>query len=382
MKPKKVILAFDSFKGCLTSREAGEAAAEGVREYNRECEFEIVALGDGGEGTADVIKHALGGESVYVEVSDPLGRDMTAEYTVCGDRAIIEVASASGLTLLRPDERNPWITTSFGTGMLISDALDKGIRKFVISLGGSATNDAGIGLLQALGFRFIDKKGNEIGRGGGEIEKISKIDLSEAREELKECEFTGLCDVSNPLTGKNGASLIFGAQKGAGQKIREKLDRNLNKLADIVSLESGKDFSDFPGAGAAGGIGFAILSFLNGCLESGIDAVLDIINFDCKLKNADLVFTGEGRIDDQTGMGKAPGGVLKHALRYGIPVVALGGSVEEQSVAGLLERGFMQVVSINNGSQTLDKSMQPDVAKNNIRKTVNKILKESSGIAY
>lgn len=383
-KRGKVVIASDSFKGSLTSLEVGEAAARGVQKARQEAACEVVAVADGGEGTVEAIVSALKGRLINVKVSDPLGRSILATYGLCGETAVIEVAAASGLPLLEATERNPWLTSSRGTGEVIRDALLRGCRRFMVGLGGSATNDAGLGMLQALGYRFLDADGKEVGEGGGETGRVVTIDDSQAMQELKEAKFTVACDVTNPLTGAQGASRVFGPQKGADAEMVEKLDKNLASFAAVTEKflhssglykQEKMDFANRPGAGAAGGLGFAFLAFLGAEMKPGIEMVLDAVGFAERLEGASLVITGEGRLDRQTCMGKTPYGVLKYAQRAGMPTIAIGGAVEEEAVEGLLAAGFEAVFPIVAGPCSLERALQPEVAKSNVERTAEMIIR-------
>ncbi len=377
-----LVFAFDSFKGSLSSLQAGEAAAKAAKEVMPESINKIVPVADGGEGTVEAIVSALNGDIITARATAPLGNKIEASYGVCGDTAVIEMAAASGLTLVAEENRNPWLTTSFGTGELIHDAIKRGCRKFLIGIGGSATNDGGTGMLRALGYRFLDKEGNEISGTGGETGKIAETDFTGILPELKDCSFTVACDVSNPLTGKNGASHVFAPQKGATPEMVEKLDAGLSSFARIIAGTTGKDLSAYPGAGAAGGLGFAFISFLNARLAPGIEMVLDAVKFDSILEKASkeksVVFTGEGRLDRQTCMGKAPYGILKRALKYGIPVIALGGSIEPGAEASLLNAGFTKVRSITPEGMPLSEAMKPEIAAKNIKTMIRQLLTNSN----
>lgn len=363
-------MALDSFKGSLTSREAGEAVAAGLRDACPDVEVYVVPVADGGEGTAETIVEALGGEWVRVEVSDPLGRPVNARYGLCGGTAVIEVAAASGLPLVPKELRNPLLTTSRGTGELIADALARGCRKFLVGLGGSAINDAGVGMLRALGFEFLDAQGLPVGEGGGELERIEKVDVSNAHPALSESEFMVACDVTNPLCGPDGASHVFGPQKGATPEMAERLDKALGHFARL----SGDDLAPRPGAGAAGGIGYAFLAYLRGRLLPGVEMVLDAVGMDRLMEGADLAITGEGRLDRQTCMGKAPAGVLSRARSHGVPTVALGGGVDPEAVDALQRAGFAAVLPIVPEPQSLDEAMRPATAKANLRRTARQLL--------
>ncbi len=372
---RKIVVASDSFKGSLTSRQVGEAIAEGIHKVSSGILCDIQAVADGGEGTVDALTSALGGELVKVSVTGPLGNPVEACYGMCGDTAVIEMSAAGGITLIEKEKRNPWLTTSFGTGELIRDAFGKGCRKFLIGIGGSATNDAGVGMLQALGFRFKDREGDEVGYGGGETGRIASIDFSEVIPGLMDAEFIVACDVSNPLTGPEGASRIFGPQKGADADMVERLDASLRSFAGVVSGYVGADRSMYPGAGAAGGLGFAFLSFLGARLERGVEMVLEAVDFDSKLAGADLVITGEGSLDRQTCMGKTPFGVLLHARKYGIPVIAIGGRVEPEAVDVLREAGFAEVCAVMPEGMELREAMRYDVAVGNIERAVIRLMR-------
>ncbi|MDE7413509.1 MAG: glycerate kinase [Muribaculaceae bacterium] len=376
--PTKIIIASDSFKGSLSGREVGEAAARGIQAADSEKDVEIIPVADGGEGTVEAIVSGLGGEIVSATVCGPLGDPVIAQYGLCGDTAVIEMASASSLTLIPKEKRNPWITSSYGTGQLIYDALKRGYRNFLIGIGGSATNDAGTGMLSALGFRFLDCEGETVGRGGGETGRISSIDFSNVMPELKEARFTIACDVCNPLTGPEGSSMVFGPQKGANKDMVAGLDENLSSFARICAQIFHKDYSSVPGAGAAGGLGFAFLSFLGGKLQPGIDMVLDAVGFDNRIDGASLIITGEGKIDRQTCMGKAPYGVLQRGKAKGIPVVAIGGSVEKYVETALMDAGFRAVYPITTHSIPLEEAMRPEVATSNIERTVRRIIEKTA----
>lgn len=376
----KIIIASDSFKGSLSSLEVGEAAKKGILNVVPDADVTILPLADGGEGTAELLSRSLGGRKIEIKVSDPIGRPISASYFIADDIAIIEMAAASGLPLLSPEERNPTVTTSYGTGQLILDALRRGIRRFYIGLGGSATNDAGVGMLKALGFRFLDSGGLPVGLGGLETGRIRSIDSYHALPELKEATFTIACDVTNPLTGTNGASQIYGPQKGATDEMVELLDSALSSFGEIIRKRTGIDYSSVPGAGAAGGMGFAFLSFLNSTLRPGVEIVLDVLDFDKRIEGADLVITGEGRLDRQTCMGKAPSGVLKRCMARKIPVVAIGGAIDRDAIPDLMNAGFKAAIPIVSTPIPLEEAMRPEVAKRNIEKTIETL--ENKGACF
>lgn len=370
---KTLLLAFDSFKGSLTSREVADAFEEGVRTVLPDCIVKKVYLADGGEGTVEALVTTLDGEWVEAEVPDPLMRPIRARYGVVDDgrTAIIEMASASGLTLLAEDERNPLKTSTYGTGQLMADALARGCRNLLVGIGGSATNDAGTGMLAALGFRFLDAGGNALHGCGDSLERIAFIDSSHILPELKYADIRVACDVTNPFCGLNGAAHVFAPQKGADPAMVERLDRGMSHFAEVIRQYNKVDVNSVPGAGAAGGLGGAFSALLDARLCRGVEMVLDTLRFDELLKGCDLVVTGEGRIDHQTLMGKAPMGVLKSAARQGIPTIAIGGSVGW--CKELEECGFASILSINEENQPLHIAMRPEVARENVMRTARKI---------
>lgn len=371
----KVVVAVDSFKGSVSSIEAGEAVRDGILLVKPDAQVKVITLADGGEGTVDALVRGMQGGYEEVLVTAPLGEKVNCRYGIIdnGDTAVIEMAGASGLTLVKREELNPLKATSYGTGEVIKDAMAKGCTKFIVGIGGSATNDGGVGMLQALGFSFINANGTEIGAGGGELSSIVNIDCKNALPQLKDCTFKIACDVNNPLCGKFGASAIYGPQKGATPPIIEILDAGLSHLADIVNKTFGSDQRNFPGAGAAGGMGFGFISFLNSTLESGIEIVLDEIDFDSIVEGADLVVTGEGSIDAQTAMGKAPVGVARRGKKYGARVLAIAGCVTEDAVQCNGE-GIDGIFCIANRALSLNESMDNAIARKNITALVRQII--------
>lgn len=371
----KIVVASDSFKGSLSSLEVADAAAKAINECIPGCCVEKVEVADGGEGTMEALHRTLGGVKVAVEVCDPLGRAITASYVKLADgvTAVLEMAVASGLPLLAPQERNPMKTSTYGTGQLIADALRKGCRKFLIGIGGSATNDAGMGMLEALGVRFLDAEGNLLHGSGESLEKVEDIDLSGVCAGLAESEFIIACDVDAPLYGPEGAACVFAPQKGADAEMVAMLNDGLEHFSSVVKRVTGKDVSDIPGAGAAGGLGGGFVAFLPARLERGIEMVLDAISFDERIRGASLIITGEGRVDFQTLTGKTPYGILKRARRQGIPVVAIGGSVVlgEKETS---EAGFAGVYAVTPSDMPLEEAMKPETAVRNIYDTVKNIL--------
>ena len=362
----KIILAFDSFKGSVSSTEISHAIGEAIRSEMPACELQTVPVADGGEGTTEAICSALAVNWITRQVHNPLMEPVEASYAITqdGETAIIEMASASGLPLIAPERRNPLYTTTYGTGELIADALNRGCRQFILGLGGSATNDAGIGMMNALGVRFLDKKGNELSPIGINLPLIEQIDETTIHSALSASTFTIACDVKNTLYGKEGAAYIFAPQKGAHADDVVLLDKGLRHYAKKVLEIKGIDIASIPGSGAAGGMGGGILPYLNASLKSGIDTILDILQFDHMLDDAQLVFTGEGKIDAQTGMGKALNGILQKARAKNVPVIALAGSVENAKILNKL--GFTAVFSIQQGPISLHKAMQKDTALKNI----------------
>ncbi|MCI6736875.1 MAG: glycerate kinase [Intestinibacter sp.] len=368
----KVVIAIDSLKGSLSSVDAGNAIKEGVLEVCPDAEVVVKPLADGGEGTIEALVQGMKGIEYKIEVHGPLGKKVTASYGIIeeGEKtAIIEMAQAAGITLVSKQERNPLYTTTYGVGEIIKDAIHRGCRKFIVGIGGSATNDAGVGMMQALGYKFYDVDGNLLGLGGQILDKIHRIDQTEALKELSECSFKVACDVDNLLYGKNGASYIYGPQKGATEEIVKILDNGLINLSKVVN----NTYENTPGAGAAGGLGYGFMTFLGGKLESGIDIILKEINLEEDIKDADVVVTGEGRLDAQTIMGKAPIGVAKLAKKYSKKVIALGGSLTNDAYK-VNEHGIDAVFSIVNEPMTLEKAMESEVAKFNLKMTAKQIF--------
>ena len=320
----KVVVAIDSFKGSLTSIEAGMAAKEGILIAHPDANVVVKPLADGGEGTTDALIAGLGGERIDLTVTGPLGTPVNAHYGYLAEKntAILEMAAAAGIILVRESEKNPLTATTYGVGEMIADAMERGIRNFIIGIGGSATNDGGIGMLKALGYQFSDENGQDVGEGGQALERVSSIIIEKANPILKECNFHIACDVTNPLCGKNGATYIYGPQKGVTLEIAEELDQAMNHYASITSKFLHNDYASAEGAGAAGGLGFAFLSYLNATLTPGIDLILNAVELEKELEDTDITVTGEGRLDHQTAMGKAPVGVARLAKKYGSKVVA------------------------------------------------------------
>jgi glycerate 2-kinase len=354
----KIVIAPDSFKGSLSALEAAKAIEKGVKKARPDAETVLVPVADGGEGTLDSLVSATDGRKVQVNVKGPLLKTVQAEYGVLGDEktCVIEMASASGLCLIEPSQLNPFITTTYGTGELIKKALDNGFRKFILAIGGSATNDGGAGMLQALGVKLLDADGQSIRFGGGALRELAQIDASEFDMRVAESEFLIASDVQNPLVGRHGASYVFGPQKGATLEMVEQLDQNLEHYAGLVEKLTGIRLHEMPGAGAAGGIGGAFQAFFPSEMSRGIDVVVEYTGLKEKLIGAECVFTGEGQIDFQTASGKTPMGVAQEAKKHGIPVFALAGSIG-QGIDILYEHGITSVHSIVNGPMALEEAM-------------------------
>lgn len=354
----KIVIAPDSFKECLTAAQVAKSIENGMRQIFPDAEYVQVPVADGGEGTLQSLVDATQGRFIEVTVTGPLGEPVNACFGLLGngDTAMIEMAQASGIELVRPEIRNPLIATTFGTGELIKAALDLGVRHFIVGIGGSATNDGGAGMLQALGIKLLDDNNQELEHGGAALAKLSHIDLATMDERLKQCTFIAASDVNNPLTGVNGASATFGPQKGATPEMVALLDNALRHYAAIVKRDLGKEIDAVAGAGAAGGMGAALLGFLNAKLKPGIEIVMEAVELAEKVKRADLVITGEGRIDGQTAQGKTPVGVARIAKKEDIPVIALAGSVGP-GVEAVYEKGIDALFPVVHGAVSLDEAL-------------------------
>ena len=369
----KVVVASDSFKGCLSSMQVAEGVEAGIHMCCPGCHVVKLAVADGGEGTVDALLETMGGCRVSVEVSDPLGRPCMAEYAVLNDgvTAVMEMSSASGLPLLKPEERDPMKASTYGTGQMIADALDRGCRRFLVGIGGSATNDAGMGMMKVLGCRFLDQNGNDLAGCGESLSKVVTIDLSHIRPDAMRSEFIVACDVDSPFHGTKGAAYVYAPQKGATPEMVHCLDAGLKNIADVIARETGIQIGEMPGAGAAGGLGGAFKAFLNAELRRGSDMVLDTIGFDEIIKDADIVITGEGKIDAQTMTGKLPYTVAQRAGAQGIPVLAICGRAEIQS-----HPSFTAICPITPPETPLQTALQPSVAIRNLIDTVSEIYKK------
>ena len=355
----KIVIAPDSFKGSLTALEVASAIEEGLNKYSKDFIIEKVPMADGGEGTVESLVSLTNGETIIVEVKDPLMRDIKGFYGLLGDKktAVIEMAAASGLPLLKQNERNPIVASTYGTGQLIKDALDKGCKNFIIGIGGSATNDGGTGMLRALGVKFLNKDNKELQEGAIELDQLYKIDMTNFDKRIFECDIKVACDVENPLCGENGASFIFGPQKGADKQMIKVLDEKLHHYGEILENTFDMNVINVPGAGAAGGMGAAFIAVIKAKLERGIDIVVRESKLSEKLEDCDLVFTGEGRIDYQTKFGKTPFGVASEAKKRNIPVIALAGGIGEGTET-LYELGFDGIFSIVDKPMTLEESIE------------------------
>lgn len=369
-----ILLAPDAFKESMTAKEACDAMARGIKKANPSVKCIQVPMADGGEGTMQSLVDATGGQIYAVNVTGPLGNTVKAQYGILGDgkTGVIEMASASGIHLVPLDKRNPLITTTYGTGQLIKACLDQGVTKLLIGIGGSATNDGGIGALQALGAQFLDEQGKALGFGGGSLERLTTIDVSRLDERLLGVLVEVACDVTNPLCGVTGASHVFGPQKGASQEMVKKLDENLAHYANIIENQFNLRVKDIPGAGAAGGLGAGLMAFANGKLVKGIDLVMAYTQLEKYIQMADVVWTGEGRIDAQTQFGKTPLGVAKLAKQYNKPVVAFAGSVGEGSEL-LYGLGIDTIFAITNGVLTIEEALSYGML--NLEQTAENVMR-------
>ena len=372
----KVVVAIDSFKGSLSSLQAGNAVKDAIYRLDDNAQVFVKPLADGGEGTVEALAEGCDSEIVEVKVQGPLGTPVVAKYCILKDTntAVIEMASASGITLISADKRNPLETTTYGVGELIKDAIKKGSRRFIVGIGGSATNDGGTGMLTALGYEFLDKNGNHIVLGAKGLKDLNEIKADNVLPELKDCEFNIACDVTNPLCGENGCSAVFGPQKGATPEMIEVMDVWLDKYADLANTISSKADKTYAGAGAAGGLGFAFLAFTNATLKSGIEIVLEETNLENDIQNADIVVTGEGRLDSQTVMGKAPIGVAKLAKKYGKKVIAFSGCVTDDAEI-CNEHGVDAFFPVLRGVTTLEEALDTNNAYKNLSATAYQVFR-------
>ena len=371
-----IVVAIDSFKGSLSSTKAGDIVKNAALKIEPSHNVTVRPLADGGEGTVEALSSGVKGELVVLDVTGPLFEKVTAKYFIMDENntAVIEMASAAGLTLIEENKRNPLKTTTFGVGELILDAIEKGCRRFIIGIGGSATNDGGIGMLGALGYEFLNEKGESVTLNGEGLKDIKTIVTDNVNPVLKDCVFRVACDVTNPLCGELGCSKVFAHQKGADAETVEKMDLWLKNYSALVEKNFKKTDSNFPGAGAAGGLGFAFKSFLNAQLDSGVKIILEETRLEEYIKNADLVVTGEGRLDYQTAMGKAPIGVAELSKKHNKKVIAFAGSVTDDATV-CNEKGIDAYFSIMQGVSTLEEALDKNNAEKNLFNTAYQVLR-------
>ena len=368
----KIVVATDSFKGSLSSTDAGRACADGILGAIPGTDVDVVAVGDGGEGTVDALGRALAGYRESCCVTGPDGDAVDAYFVVSGDgaTAAMDMSQAAGLTLSR--RHDPSATTTRGVGEMMLKAIDTGARRIIVGLGGSATNDGGMGMLSALGVRFADAAGRDLAPCGASLGRVTAIDVSGLSPKLKGAEIVAACDVDSPLTGADGATRVFARQKGADDDMIDALEKGMCSYARVVARTTGRDFAGVAGAGAAGGLGMALMAFTGATLRRGIDLLLDMIEFDRRLQGASLVITGEGHCDRQTLMGKVPAGVLQRAGRQGVPVVLLAGAVSDADA--LMQAGFAAVLPIQSGPVTEARAMEPERARSNLARTAAQVV--------
>ena len=367
----KIVVAPDSFKESMSAKEVCDSIEKGLLSVSKDWEIVKVPMADGGEGTLEALVDATNGKIFNEKTLNPLGKEITSKFGILGGKniAVIEMASTSGLELISPEKRNPYITTTYGTGQLMLKALEQNVEEIILGIGGSATNDGGAGMLQALGAKLLDENRDEIGFGGYELSKLDRIDFSSLDRRLKNIKILVACDVTNPLTGKNGSSYIFGKQKGATPEMIEILDGNLLHYSKIIKRDLGFDVNNVSGAGAAGGLGAGLLT-LGAVLKKGIDIVIEANELDKKVQGADLVITGEGSIDGQTRFGKTPYGVVTIAKKYNIPTITLAGNIGKD-IDILYDYGFDTIFSIMQGVDTLENALKK--GKENIERTAKNI---------
>lgn len=372
----KVVIAIDSLKGSLSSMEAGTAIKDGILAAKPDAEVIVKPLADGGEGTTDALIEGMNGERIDLTVTGPMHTPVDAYYGYLKDTntAVMEMASAAGITLVPDSEKNPLLATSYGVGEMINDAIQRGCRNFIIGIGGSVTNDGGIGMLKALGIRFLDENGEDAGEGGQALAKVARIDVSGMNPLLKECHIQIACDVNNPLCGENGSTYVYGPQKGVTEDMKKTLDEAMAHFARVTSETLENDYMNTPGAGAAGGLGYAFLAYTGAALTPGIELILDAVGLEEELSGADVVVTGEGRLDFQTAMGKAPVGVARLAKKYNAKVIAFAGSVTKEATACNKE-GIDAFFPILRGVCTLAEAMDPVAARNNMTATVEQVFR-------
>nr|WP_288708816.1 glycerate kinase [uncultured Dorea sp.] len=372
----KVVIAIDSLKGSLSSMEAGMAIKDGILAAKPDAEVIVKPLADGGEGTTDALIEGMNGERIDLTVTGPMHTPVDAYYGYLRETntAVMEMASAAGITLVPDKEKNPLLATSYGVGEIINDAIQRGCRNFIIGIGGSVTNDGGIGMLKALGVRFLDENGEDAGEGGQALAKVARIDVSGINPLLKECHIQVACDVNNPLCGENGSTYVYGPQKGVTEDMKKTLDEAMAHFAKVTSETLENDYMNTPGAGAAGGLGYAFLAYTGAALTPGIELILDAVGLEEELSGADVVVTGEGRLDFQTAMGKAPVGVARLAKKYNAKVIAFAGSVTKEATACNKE-GIDAFFPILRSVCTLAEAMDPVAARNNMTATVEQVFR-------
>ena len=372
----KVVIAIDSLKGSLSSMEAGTAIKDGILAAKPDAEVIVKPLADGGEGTTDALIEGMNGERIDLTVTGPMHTSVDTYYGYLKDTntAVMEMASAAGITLVPDSEKNPLLATSYGVGEMINDAIQRGCRNFIIGIGGSVTNDGGIGMLKALGVRFLDENGEDAGEGGQALAKVARIDVSGMNPLLKECHIQVACDVNNPLCGENGSTYVYGPQKGVTEDMKKTLDEAMAHFARVTSETLENDYMNTPGAGAAGGLGYAFLAYTGAALTPGIELILDAVGLEEELSGADVVVTGEGRLDFQTAMGKAPVGVARLAKKYNAKVIAFAGSVTKEATACNKE-GIDAFFPILRSVCTLAEAMDPVAARNNMTATVEQVFR-------
>lgn len=372
----KVVIAIDSLKGSLSSMEAGMAIKGGILAAKPDAEVIVKPLADGGEGTTDALIEGMNGERIDLTVTGPMHTPVDAYYGYLKDTntAVMEMASAAGITLVPDSEKNPLLATSYGVGEMINDAIQRGCRNFIIGIGGSVTNDGGIGMLKALGVRFLDENDEDAGEGGQALAKVARIDVSGMNPLLKECHIQVACDVNNPLCGENGSTYVYGPQKGVTEDMKKTLDEAMAHFARVTSETLENDYLNTPGAGAAGGLGYAFLAYTGAALTPGIELILDAVGLEEELSSADVVVTGEGRLDFQTAMGKAPVGVARLAKKYNAKVIAFAGSVTKEATACNKE-GIDAFFPILRSVCTLAEAMDPVAARNNMTATVEQVFR-------
>ena len=372
----KVVIAIDSLKGSLSSMEAGMAIKDGILAAKPDAEVIVKPLADGGEGTTDALIEGMNGERIDLTVTGPMHTPVDAYYGYLKDTntAVMEMASAAGITLVPDSEKNPLLATSYGVGEMINDAIQRGCRNFIIGIGGSVTNDGGIGMLKALGVRFLDENDEDAGEGGQALAKVARIDVSGMNPLLKECHIQVACDVNNPLCGENGSTYVYGPQKGVTEDMKKTLDEAMAHFARVTSETLENDYLNTPGAGAAGGLGYAFLAYTGAALTPGIELILDAVGLEEELSGANVVVTGEGRLDFQTAMGKAPVGVARLAKKYNAKVIAFAGSVTKEATACNKE-GIDAFFTILRSVCTLAEAMDPVAARNNMTATVEQVFR-------